>query len=110
MPLYPAGEYPGDMVTTHSPGGGVPFSGHGSGYEGGALAWQWAIASQGLIQYTQRFQWSRWKSGPGAWPTVTCCLCLMQASREHAVQIDGRWYHAHHAPKPRVKLDDADQS
>lgn len=103
----PAGDYPGNVVETWSPGAFVPANGGFAGYESDVLSLHWAIASQGMIQMTQRYVWSRFKRFDGPYPGPVCRGCGMIVSKDRAVLAEGMWWHPHCAPTLKPILDDS---
>lgn len=94
-------DYPGNVTTTFEPGSGMPFSGHGSAYDGQPIVAHWAMVSHGLIQMKVRHRWTQWVRGAGGGPHVSCALCRMLVGDGQVLRVNGRSFHPQCAPKPR---------
>ncbi|MGV3613836.1 MAG: hypothetical protein ACO1SV_00755 [Fimbriimonas sp.] len=90
-----------DRTIRFSPGGLVPFSGRGSSDESDAVSLHWAVASNGLVQRTERgrlddFVWER-----GRPPYGRCAVSGYRAPQASMVRVDGAWYIPAFAPAPK---------
>lgn len=93
-----------DPRAAFSPGSLIPFSGRGSSNESQAVALNWAVASQGIVQFTHRprladFIWDR-----GAPPYARCSASGYLASQAAMLLVDGCWYIADFAPRSKEDL------
>lgn len=87
-----------------SPGALLPFSGRGSSNEHEATALNWAIASNGLMEFVDRVPLDRfvWERGRG--PYGRCAASGYLAARGTMAKVDGVWYIPEFAPRSREEI------
>jgi hypothetical protein len=84
-----------------SPGALVPFSGRGSTQEADETALDWAIASNGRIQFTERYRLDQFAYGRGRPPYGRCAATGYLYPRGQMVAVDGKIYIPDFAPSSK---------
>lgn len=87
-----------DAPVVWSPGAIVPFSGRGSSNESDSTALDWAIASNGMIQFTERYRLGQFVWSHGRPPYIRCAATGYRAPESHMTWVDGLPYIPAFAP------------
>jgi hypothetical protein len=80
------------------PGSLVPFSGRGSTQEADGTALDWAIASNGMIHFGERYRLDQFAYGRGRPPYGRCAATGYLYPRSQMTTVDGKIYIPTFAP------------